>query len=86
MVVRREFALEEHISEQDLDQSLPPRACFRRGMKVNMSMVFSDQKVSASCPRCHTHADAPKGVLIQWSVSFALITWNLTNMKLLLSS
>jgi len=67
MVLRREFALEEHISGKDLDQDLPLTACLRRGMKINMSMVFSDQKiVSTSCPRCSTHTDAPEGDLVQW--------------------
>jgi len=73
MVVRREFALEEHITEKDLDQTLPLKVCFRRGMKINMSMIFSDQKIaSTSCPRCQTHTDAPEGVLIQWYVSPSL--------------
>ncbi|RYO92152.1 hypothetical protein DL762_001810 [Monosporascus cannonballus] len=48
MVLRREYALEENCSGKDIDHSLPWSASFRRGMKVNMSMVFTNVPVESA--------------------------------------
>ncbi|KAK3349545.1 hypothetical protein B0T25DRAFT_482206 [Lasiosphaeria hispida] len=66
MVLQRQFALEESCTGNDLDRSCPLKACLRRGMKVDMSMVFATGTVlRGSCPRCKTPIDATEGVTIQ---------------------
>ncbi|KAJ2985684.1 hypothetical protein NUW58_g5402 [Xylaria curta] len=66
MVVRREYALEESASGRDLDSARPLHLCLRRGMKINMSMIFQTAEiVIGACPRCGTESDAPEGVTVQ---------------------
>ncbi len=66
-VLRREFALEENCTGKDLDRNMPLTVCLRRGMKINMSMVFTTPNLmQGSCPRCGTATDAPKDITIQW--------------------
>ncbi|VUC29308.1 unnamed protein product [Clonostachys rosea] len=52
MVVRRQYALEENITGKDLDESLPPKASFRRGMKINMSMIFTGDQIMQGTDGC----------------------------------
>lgn len=67
MVLRQEYALEENCTGEDIDRSRPWSASFRRGMKVNMSMVFTDISiVNGCCPRCKTAAEAPDDLSVQW--------------------
>ena len=67
MVTKRLYALEESCSGRDLDQSIPLSACIRRGMKINMSMVFVNAKIiQGICPRCKTAVDSPKDALVNW--------------------
>jgi hypothetical protein len=66
--------LEEGFTGKDLDRHLPLALSFRRGMKVNMSMIFVVRPDSESCPRCHCHANntSPRGMTIQWYVKTRL--------------
>ncbi len=67
MVLKRHFALEESCSGNDLDKSFPLKSCLRRGMKINMSMIFVEPKIlQSSCPRCNTSVDVAEGVTTQW--------------------
>lgn len=66
MVRSGQYVLEENSSGKDLDQRLPLSVCLRRGMKINMSMVFAVPLVSGSCPRCGTKTDAPEDVTTRW--------------------
>lgn len=67
MVVRGDYALEESASGKDVNRTIPWHACIRRGMKVNMSMVFHKFGiVNGSCPRCKAAIDAPENVNVQW--------------------
>lgn len=67
LVVKRQFALEESCSGKDLDQTLPLNACLRRGMKINMSMIFVNvQILKGFCPRCKIETDAPEETTVQW--------------------
>lgn len=66
MVVRREYALEESASGKDLDSAQPLHLCLRRGMKINMSMIFqAAEMVLGACPRCGTESNASEGVTVQ---------------------
>ncbi|KID65919.1 hypothetical protein MAN_05578, partial [Metarhizium hybridum] len=66
MVQRQDYALEEGTTGRDLNTSLPLRRSLRRGMKINMSMIFyGTEVVVGACPRCHTVADAPEDVNVQ---------------------
>lgn len=66
MVLLHQYALEENFTGKDLDRSLPWCMSFRRGMKVNMSMVFVKTKITASCPRCKTIVEVPRGANVEW--------------------
>lgn len=67
MVLRRQFALEENCTGRDIDANLPWSASFRRGMKINMSMVFTNVEIaSGCCPRCRTAATAPENQSVCW--------------------
>ena len=69
LVQRRQFALEDHLSGLDVDRSLPISVSFRRGMKVDMSMMFSNaEDIEGACPECHTPANAPHNTTVQWQV------------------
>ena len=67
MVVQRKYALEESITGKDITRSLPWRASIRRGMKIDMSMVFLGTFIiSGSCPRCKAVVDVPEDVKVEW--------------------
>lgn len=69
MIRRKEYALEESHSGRDIDTDTPLSQGLRRGMKINMSMVFLKKTlVAGRCPRCHAVTDALEGVSIQWYV------------------
>ncbi|KAH7146239.1 hypothetical protein EDB81DRAFT_486124 [Dactylonectria macrodidyma] len=66
MVLTREYALEDSSSGRDLDTNRPLHFCLRRGMKINMSMVFDAATlVAGACPRCTTATDAAEDVTVQ---------------------
>lgn len=67
MIRRRAYALEDSASGKDINTDEPLYHGLRRGMKINMSMVFFENRVVAGvCPRCHAVTDAPEGVSIKW--------------------
>lgn len=67
MVLREEYALEESASGRDLNTELPLHRSLRRGMKINMSMIFQSTEIIVGvCPRCHTETDAPEDVNVKW--------------------
>ncbi|KAL6364619.1 hypothetical protein LRP88_02022 [Fusarium phalaenopsidis] len=66
MVLKREYALEESSSGRDLDTNRPLHFCLRRGMKINMSMIFNASTVvTGACPRCNLVTDVPEDVTVQ---------------------
>jgi hypothetical protein len=55
LVSEHRYALEEELTGKDVDQKLPLALSFRRGIKVNMSMVFRVDEASDDAttgPRC----------------------------------
>lgn len=74
MVLRQDYALEESASGRDLDTKVPLHYCLRRGMKINMSMIFrATENMIGACPRCHRIADTPENTTVKWYV--INITW-----------
>lgn len=70
-VVDGEYVLEEACTSRDLDTSLPLMASVRRGMKINMSIIFElDIFIKSACPRCERSCVATKNVPVQWWVQF----------------
>ncbi|RSL94418.1 hypothetical protein CDV31_014332 [Fusarium ambrosium] len=66
MVLKREYALEESSSGRDLDRNRPLHFCLRKGMKINMSMIFdAGAVVSGACPRCNMVTNVPEDVTVQ---------------------
>lgn len=71
-VRKKQYALEEHCSGRDLDRSRPLTKWLRRGMKVNMSMVFrvTKQELTRSrCPRCYTTVVATEGRTVRCKIA-----------------
>lgn len=67
MVLRRQYSLEENVSGRDLDFDVPLHFVLRRGMKINMSMIFDvPQAVSRACPRCGVATIADPDASIHW--------------------
>lgn len=67
MVLRNQYVLEDSASGRDLNTETPLRHCLRRGMKLNMSMVFETMEtVAGTCPRCHMVTDTHENVSVQW--------------------
>ncbi|KAK0743119.1 hypothetical protein B0T18DRAFT_175737 [Schizothecium vesticola] len=64
MVCRRQYTLEENCTGKDIERQVPISQVLRRGMKINMSMVFQMDILSGACPRCNTDSQAPKGLTI----------------------
>lgn len=61
--MRKQYALEDGLSGTDLD--MQSRFSLRRGMKINMSMVFPGTQITR-CPRCQAATTAEEGRYIQW--------------------
>ncbi|KAK4442462.1 hypothetical protein QBC34DRAFT_313009 [Podospora aff. communis PSN243] len=66
MVCQHQYTLEENCSGKDIERETPISQSLRRGMKVNMSMVFQIGILSGACPRCNTDSQAPKGLAVTW--------------------
>ncbi|EJT77274.1 hypothetical protein GGTG_07186 [Gaeumannomyces tritici R3-111a-1] len=66
-ILRRQYALEDDCSGRDLDRSRPPKAWLRRGMKVNMSMIFATGQhlTRDQCPRCQMAVVTMEEVTVQ---------------------
>jgi len=66
-VLDHEYAIEEACTEKDIDISLPWSVSVRRGMRLNMSIVFKDvDTIKGRCPRCKTPHSVPDNVNFQW--------------------
>ncbi|RMJ07196.1 hypothetical protein CDV36_013203 [Fusarium kuroshium] len=66
MVMKRMYTLEESASGRDLDSDRPLHLCLRRGMKINMAMIFqTTEPLSDACPSCMTEIDAPEDITAQ---------------------
>ena len=50
LVQYRMFALEDNSSGKDIDRNLPMSTCLRRGMKINMSFIFTEDWSKGCCP------------------------------------
>ncbi len=70
LVLGGRYSLEEACTTKDIDTSLPFTASVRRGMKINMSMIFEvllEVLVEPRCPRCQaTTSTAQEKALVQW--------------------
>ncbi|RSL89111.1 hypothetical protein CEP52_015018 [Fusarium oligoseptatum] len=66
MVLKRLYALEESASGRDLDPNRPLHLCLRRGMKINMAMIFqTTDPLSDACPSCMTEINVSEDVTTQ---------------------
>jgi hypothetical protein len=65
-VRRKEYALEDHQSGQELNASKQWSLCFRPGQKVDMSMIFRQNQASTSCPGCKTESHLADISTIEW--------------------
>lgn len=68
-VLNGEYALEEACTGTDIDTSLPLSASVRKGMKINMSIIFMVDTIITQperCPRCETSYSAAENVVVQW--------------------
>ncbi|KAK8063395.1 hypothetical protein PG996_008047 [Apiospora saccharicola] len=68
LVQSRLFALEDDCSGQDIDRNLPMSTCLRRGMKINMSFIFTEDGLRGCCPRCGTTMSNQNNNNVQCSV------------------
>ncbi|KAI0875786.1 hypothetical protein GGS24DRAFT_272331 [Hypoxylon argillaceum] len=66
MVMRQQYALEESCSGKDINRHIPWNVTVRRGMKIDMSMIFADFALEGFCPRCDTETQATVGRNAQW--------------------
>ncbi|KAK0631300.1 hypothetical protein B0T14DRAFT_1158 [Immersiella caudata] len=67
LVKRGQFALEEASSGRDIDRRVPISISFRRGMKIDMSIMFSNEEsIEGACPRCREPANAPDNTTVSW--------------------
>lgn len=73
-VARHQYALEDHASRKELNQSMPWDHAFRPYQKVNMSILCKDSldtpgEVSKrSCPWCRHLASGEESVEIKWYI------------------
>lgn len=68
MIDRGAFVIEETGSQTLIDMTQDWDTCFYPGQRVAMSMVFKQEMVGSSCPRCKTPHDESTGEEITWSV------------------
>lgn len=68
MVHRLEYTLEETCSGKRINRKFPLKSAIRRGMRLEMNMIFKDIDVTSRCPRCNTRAEMKPGILVQWCV------------------
>ncbi|KAJ8127426.1 hypothetical protein O1611_g6211 [Lasiodiplodia mahajangana] len=61
MVLRQQYALEDSCSGKDISRDIPWNAAVRRGMKLDMSMIFVGFAIGAFCPRCGTGTQVAVG-------------------------
>lgn len=66
MVKQKEYALEESCRGIELPQNKPLAASLRRGMRINMAMLFPSTADTSSCPRCDVPAQGQDGQEIKW--------------------
>jgi hypothetical protein len=70
-ISRKEYALQDRGSSQDIKRSAPFETSFFPGRKVDMSMVFSRGNAkSTSCPGCGMESDQDGGTASIWYVIF----------------
>lgn len=68
MVKKRQYAIQDSATGNDLTNDRPLRFCLRRGMKIEMSMLFESpgRTIYGACPRCFTRIDIRFGVSVVW--------------------
>lgn len=73
LVQKKSYVLEESCTGREIDLSKPLASSFRRGMKVNMTMIlkvprFNQRKKIADdvCPRCGGAGERRTGNERQW--------------------
>lgn len=59
MINREEFLIEESGTQNAIDITNSWETCFSPGQRVVMSMVFKENQLGASCPRCGTDSHSP---------------------------
>jgi hypothetical protein len=65
-VGRREYVIEDHRSGKEFAMNRAWAMCFRPGQKVDMSMVFTQNMKTTSCPGCRTESRVADNELVQW--------------------
>ena len=62
----KEYALQDHITQKDLDRSALFESCFLPGRRVDMSMIFTQSHSSITCPGCQLIAKGEHSTAIIW--------------------
>jgi hypothetical protein len=72
-ISRKEYALQDRSSSQDIERTAPFEASFFPGRKVDMSMLFSrsNNANSTSCPGCGMESGRDGGTASIWYVLFS---------------
>ena len=66
-IKRKEFVLQDHATNREIDRSFPWEASFVPGQRVDMSMLFVNQEAATtSCPKCRTPSSSSPDTESQW--------------------
>jgi hypothetical protein len=71
-VLRKEYAIEDSRSGQELNRRREWSMLFRPGQKVDMSIIFKQSNTSTSCPGCQTESRAACDSVTEWYFTFPL--------------
>jgi hypothetical protein len=65
-VSRGEYVIEDSRSGKEFAMNRAWSMCFRPGQKVDMSMVFTENIKTTSCPGCRTESRVVGNELVRW--------------------
>ena len=66
-IKRKEFVLQDQVTNQEIDRSYPWEASFVPGQRVNMSMLFVNHgSATTSCPKCSMSSSGSQDSEIHW--------------------
>jgi len=64
-----EFAINDTYTKRDIDLETDWDACFHPGQRVEMSMIFEQQKNTGNqCPKCHEMCGSSTDIDVEWYV------------------
>jgi hypothetical protein len=63
---KKEYAIQDRLSQQELERSRPFVACFLPGRQVDMSMVFKQTNAGTTCPGCGKECIQGSSNAITW--------------------